>query len=81
MLKRWDLSANSRCLNCGILNEDNGHLNRCTDKDQWLMLLKCIKEIKEWMIKNHTYPELIEWVPQYLFKQGKDKFVDTGDMS
>ena len=25
-----------------------------------LALIKCIKEIKEWMIENHTYPELIE---------------------
>ena len=33
------------------------------------------------MIKNNTYPELIKWVPQYLFKQGKDKFVALHDMS
>ena len=44
------------------------------------MLIKCINEIKEWMIENHTYPELIEWVPQYLFQQGKDKFLDLGSM-
>ena len=81
MLKRWDKSANSRCPYCGILNKDNGHLNRCTDKARRLMLIKCIKKIKEWIIKNHTYQELIKWVPQYLFRQGKDKFVELGDMS
>ena len=81
MLKRWDASANSRCPNCGILNQDTGHLNRCTDKGRRLMLIKCINKIKEWIIENNTYPELIEWVPQYLFRQGKDKFVEHGDMS
>ena len=68
MLKRWEKSANSRCPNCGILNKDAGHLNRCTDNDRRLMLIKCIKEIKEWVIKNIIYPELIKWVPQYLFR-------------
>ena len=53
----------------------------CTDKDQQLMLIKFIKKIKEWMIGNHTYPELIEWAPQYLFREGKDKFIDLGNMS
>ena len=64
-----------------MLNEDPIHINRCTDKDRRLMLIKCIKDIKEWMIENNTYPELIEWVPQYLFRQGKYKFVALGDMS
>ena len=34
--------------------------------DQQLMLIKCIEEIKEWMLDNHTYPELLEWVLKYL---------------
>ena len=33
------------------------------------------------MIENYTCPEQIEWVPHYLFWQGKDNFVDLGDMS
>ena len=47
MLKRWDESANSRCPNYVMLNEDAGHLNRCTNKDRQLVLIKCIEEIKE----------------------------------
>ena len=35
------------------------------------MLIKCIKEITE----------LIERVPQYLFRPGKEKIVDLGNMS
>ena len=79
MLKRWDKTANSRCPNCEIMKEDATHLNKYTNKDQRLMLIKCIKEIKVWMTDNHTYPELIKWVPQYLLRQGKDKFVDLGN--
>ena len=81
MLKRWDESANSRCPNWGMLNKDAGHLNRCTNNDRWLMLIKSIKEIKEWIIKNSTYPKFIEWVPQYLSRQGKAKCVELGNMS
>ena len=81
MLKRWDKSANSRCPNCAILNKDAAHLNRCTDKDPRLVLIKCINEIKKLMIENNTYTELMESVPQYLFRQGKDKFVNIGNMS
>ena len=33
------------------------------------------------MAENNTYPELIKWVLQYLFRQGKEKIVDVGDMS
>ena len=33
------------------------------------------------MIENNTYPDLIEWVPQYLFRQGKDKFVELGNIT
>ena len=32
------------------------------------MSLKHIQEIKEWMIHNRSYPELIEWVPKYLWE-------------
>ena len=71
MLQRWDKSANSRCSNCGKLNEDANHLNRCMNKGRQLMLLKCIHELKEWMIDNNIYPVLIKWIPQYLLKQGK----------
>ena len=45
------------------------------------MLIKCIKETKEWIIENNTYLELIEWVPQYLFRQDKEKIVALGEMS
>ena len=69
MLKRWDKTANSKCPNCGIANESAAHLNRCTNRDRKMMLLKCINKLKEWMIENHTYPELIEWVPQYLGRE------------
>ena len=62
------------------MNKDANHINKYTNKDQRLMLIKCIKYIKEWMIDNRTYPELIEWVPQYLFRQGKEKIVDLGNM-
>ena len=81
MLKRWDKSANSRCPNCGKLNKDANHLNRCTDNGRQLMLLKCIHELKEWMMDNNTYPKLIEWIPQYLLKQRKTNVTDLGAMS
>ena len=68
MLKRWDKSADSRCPNCRKVNEDTNHLNRCRDTGRQRMLLKCIQELKEWMIDNNTYPELTEWIPQYLLK-------------
>ena len=45
------------------------------------MLIKCIEEIKEWMIDNHTYLKLIEWVPEYLLRQGRANFVDLSDIS
>ena len=45
------------------------------------MLLESIQEIKEWAIDNHTYPELIKWIPKYLLHQGLSNFVDLGDMS
>ena len=63
MLKRWEKTAVSRCHNCRIMNEDAVHIKKCTNKDRRLMLIKCFKEIKEWMVDNHTYPELIERVP------------------
>ena len=42
------------------------HLNRFPNKERRLMLIKCTKDIKEWMVDNNTYPELIEWVPKHL---------------
>ena len=80
MLTRWDKTANSSCPNCGVWKENAGHLNRCPNNDQQQMLIKCTKEIKEWMVDNHTYPELIEWVPKYLLQQGLANFVDLGGM-
>ena len=56
MSKRWDKTADSRCPNCGIMNESTAHLNKCTNKDRRLIIIKYIKEIKEWMIDNHNYP-------------------------
>ena len=47
MLERWDKKANSRCPNCRVTNEDAAYLNKCAEKDQRLMLIKCTKEIKE----------------------------------
>ena len=55
LLKRWDKIVDLRCPNCGIMNENTAQLNKCTNKDRGLILIKCIKEIKEWMIDNHTY--------------------------
>ena len=66
MLRRWDKTANSSCLNYRVWKKNTDHLNRCTNKDRQLMLIKCTKDIKEWMVDNHIYPELIEWVPKYL---------------
>ena len=45
------------------------------------MIIKCIEEIKEWIIDNHTYPKLIEWVPTDLLGQGRANFVDLGNVS
>ena len=81
MFHRWNKSANSRCPNCGKLNEDANQLNRCTDNDRQLMLLKCIHELKGWMIDNNTYPKLIKLIPQYLLKQGKKNSIDLSTMS
>ena len=80
MLRRWDKTAHSPGPNCGVWKENAGHLNRCTSKDQRLMLIKCTEKIKERMVDNHTYPELIEWVPTYLLRQGRAKSVDLGGM-
>ena len=44
------------------------------------MIIKSIEEIKEWMVDNRRYPELIEWVPKYLLRQGRANFVDQGEM-
>ena len=79
MLK--DKTANSQCPNCRVTSKDAAHLNKCTNKDRRLILIKCIKEIKEWMIENRTYPEPIKWIPQYLLRQGKENFVDLDEMS
>ena len=65
MPRRWDKTANSSCPNCGIQKENADNLNRCPNKDQRLMLIKCMKDTKKWMADNHTHPELIEWVPKY----------------
>ena len=58
--KRSEKSAKSTCLNCGKPNKDATHVVKFPTKERRLMLLKSIQEIKEWMIDNHTYPELIE---------------------
>ena len=44
------------------------------------MIIKCTKDIKEWMVENHTYPELIEWVLKHLLQKGRDNFLDLGEM-
>ena len=80
MLRRWDKTGNSSFPNCGVWKENAYHLNRCTNKDRQLMLIKCTKDIKEWMVNNHTYPKLIEWVPKYLLRQGSANFVDLREM-
>ena len=74
-------SARSKCPNCGKLNDDVDHLNRCMNNGKQRMLLKCIHELKELMTDNNTFPELMEWIPQYLLKQGKTNFTGLGTMS
>ena len=69
MLKRWDKTVNSSCPTSGVRKETADHLNRCSNKEQRLMLIKCMNDIKEWMADNQTYPELIEWVPKYLLRK------------
>ena len=82
MFRRWDNTANSSCPNCGVWKENADHLKGCPNKDRWLMLIKCMKDIKEWMVDNHTYPKLIEcWVPKYLLQQGRENCMDLGEMS
>ena len=71
MLRRWDKNTNSSCPNCGVWKEIADHLDRFPNKERWLMLIKRTKDIKEWMVVNHTYPKLIEWVPNYLLWTGK----------
>ena len=45
------------------------------------MLIKCTKDIKEWVVNNHTHSKLIEWVPNYLLRQGRANFMDLGEIS
>ena len=47
MLRRWDKTASSSCLNCGVWKENADHLNRCPNKDRQLMPIKCTKILKD----------------------------------
>ena len=60
VLGRWDKTANSKYPNCGVHNKNDAPLNRFPNRDRRLMLIECIEDIKEWMVDNHTYPELVE---------------------
>ena len=73
--------ANSTYPNCRRWEENAAHLNRFPDKERQLTLIKCIEEIEDWMIDNHTYPELIDWIPKYLLPQWRANFVDLGNIS
>ena len=67
------------CPNCNETNTDTNHINRCPDPEQKKLLLQCGEELKEWMIDHHTYPELVEFIPKYLARQGLATFVNLAE--
>ncbi len=74
-VKRYDREASDKCPNCGKL-EDATHLTQCSDKLRRQILQDSITEIVDWMVENDTHPELIHWLPTFLSKQGRVKWVD-----
>ena len=49
MLKRWDKhkKADFSCSNCGMVDKDVEHLNRCDNQDRRRLLAKHIVEIED----------------------------------
>ena len=45
------------------------------------MLIKFTNDIKELMVDNHAYPQVMEWVQKYLPQHGGANVMDLGEMS
>jgi hypothetical protein len=58
---------NDCCPNCGKQEEDNKHLNKCTDPGRVKLFRDGVRNLRWWMNKrNQTNPELAFWINEYL---------------
>ena len=66
----WDPNVSSKCPNCGKLQEDVGHLNRCKDPGRVRLLEEKLVHLQHWMEGHLTHPELVYWIPRYIERRG-----------
>jgi hypothetical protein len=72
---------NDQCPNCGSIQEDNNHLNRCPDSGRCQLFRSDVKELQKWLYNNHIDPELAFWIPYYLLLRGQTPMLELGSMS
>ena len=75
-LRRWDPTASSKCPNCGQLQEEAGHLNRCKDPGRERLLEEKLVHLQQWMEEHLTHPELVYWIPRYIGRRGYKTFAE-----
>jgi hypothetical protein len=68
--------SDDRCPNCLCPEERAIHLNMCPSTHRTQQFLLSVKELEEWLSKDHTHPELAFWIPLYLKARGRELFIN-----
>ena len=80
-MKRWKMTEDSRCPNCGQHSEDAAHLNICRSTERKQLLLRSINDLEAWMDDHCTHLDIAEYIPLYLVYHGERKMDSLLGMS
>ncbi len=70
----------NHCPNCGSPQEDNKHLNRCSDKGRQWKFREDVKDLQKWLSRNNqTDPKLAFWIPYYLLLWGQTPMAELSN--
>ena len=75
-VSRMTPGADDRCPNCLAPEERSIHLNLCPSSLRTQQFQASVEELRNWLDKDHTHPEIAFWVPRYLLARSKFSFTD-----
>ena len=80
MVSYWDKSRDNSCPNCGR-RETASHLNLCYSTERSQLLTEMATNLEQWLLNNHTHPELAYWIPRYIKLRGTRRLSDMPFLS
>jgi hypothetical protein len=73
-MQQWFGDDITHCLNCGVANENAAHLLHCPDAGRFSLFRQEALALKSWLQLDHTHPELVRLIPEYILGRGAVEF-------